>query len=58
MNNKKNQQFLQDIDKTKAIEVKIYNSWQFDDLYFINDTFVRFNGINYSVLSKQYVKKY
>lgn len=56
-NNRKDQQFLQTIDKTKAIEVKIYNSWQFEDLYFFNDSFVRFNGINYTIISKYYNKK-
>ena len=38
-------------------KVKTFNSWQFDDLWFINDSFVRFNGINYSVLYKWYNKK-
>lgn len=56
-NNRKDQKFLQNIDKTKAVEVKNFNSWQFDDLYFINDCFVRFNGINYSVLCKVYYKE-
>ena len=55
-NNCSHQRFLQTIDKTKAVEVKIFNSWQFEDLYFINDSFVRFNGINYSVLCKVYNK--
>ena len=57
MNNKKNQQYLQTINKTKAIEVKTYNSWQFEDLWFFNDNFVRYNGINYSILSKWYDKR-
>ena len=56
-NNRKDQQFLQTLDKTVAIEVKTFNSWQFEDLYFINDSFVRFNGINYSVLCKRYDKR-
>ena len=57
-NNRKDQQFLQTIDKTVASEVKTFNSWQFQDLYFINDSFVRYNGINYSVLNKWYNKQY
>ena len=57
-NNCSHQQFLQTIDKKLAVEVKNFNSWQFNDLYFINDSFVRFNGINYSVLNKFYYKKY
>ena len=56
-NNCSNQQFLQTIDKKIAIEVKTFNSWQFEDLWFIDDQFVRFNGINYSVLNKYYYKK-
>ena len=56
-NNRSNQQFLQTIDKKVAIEVKNFNSWQFEDLYFINDSFVRYNGINYSVLCKWYDQK-
>ena len=57
-NNRKDQRFLQSIDKTKAVEVKNFNSWLFEDLYFIDDSFVRFNGINYSVLCKVYNKRY
>ena len=56
-NNRSDQQFLQTIDKKVAIEVKTFNSWQFEDLWFFNDSFVRFNGINYSVLNKYYYKK-
>ena len=56
-NNRKDQRFLQTIDKIVAIEVKNYNSWQFEDLYFFNDSFVRYNGINYSVLNKRYDKR-
>ena len=58
MNNRSDQQFLQNIDKTKAVEVKTFNSWQFEDLWFFNDSFVRYNGLNYSVLCKVYNKKY
>ena len=57
-NNRSDQQFLQSIDKTKAVEVKNFNSWQFEDLWFFNDSFVRFNGLNYTVLNKWYDKKY
>ena len=57
MNNKTNQQFLQTIDKKVAIEVKNFNSWEFEDLWFVNDSFVRFNGINYSVINKVYNKR-
>ena len=57
-NNRIDQQFLQSIDKKVAIEVKTFNSWQFKDLYFIDDAFVRFNGLNYTIISKYYNKKY
>ena len=56
--NRRNQRFLQDIDKNNATEVKNFNSWQFEDLWFIDDQFVRFNGINYTILNKYYDKRY
>ena len=56
-NNRKDQQFLQEIDKNKAVEVKNYNSWEFEDLWFVDDKFVRYNGINYTILSKCYDKR-
>ena len=55
-NNCSHQQFLQTIDKKIAIEVKNFNTWQFEDLWFFNDQFVRYNGINYTILNKWYNK--
>ena len=37
-----------------AIKVKSFNNWKFEDLYFHNDTFYKYNGIDYSILPKHY----
>ena len=37
-----------------ALPVPSFNNWKFEDLFFHNNTFYRYNGINYSVLTKTY----
>ena len=37
-----------------ARPVPSFNNWKFEDLFFHNNTFYRYNGINYSVLTKTY----
>ena len=50
-NNRSNQTFVNHIPKN-AITVRKYNGHTFKDLYFYDDVFYRFNGVNYVVKPK------
>ena len=50
-NNRSNQTFVNHIPKD-AIAVRKYNGHTFKDLYFYDDVFYRFNGVNYVVKPK------
>ena len=50
-NQKSDQKFVDDIPED-AIKVESYNGWQFEELFFHEDIFYVFNGINYNVKPK------
>ena len=47
-NNRSDQRFTWELPK-EAIVVDTYNGWSFEDLYYHNNTFYVYNGINYVV---------